>query len=113
MSKELDRDTPRTDCPLHLPAPPTDDEMREITMALLGQRRRHATHVSTGSGGPARDPTAPGELSERQRRRIDGLATAHGWAPPNVERMTHADADAWIRGADAAWRERATSRDEL
>ena len=51
FSHELDRQTPRTDCPMHLPDPPTDAEMSAIERRILAARP--ATHVSTGSRRPA------------------------------------------------------------
>ena len=103
MSKELDLTAPRTDCPMHLPAPPTDEEMDEITRRLLANR--HPTHVSTGSGGPASDPDKPGDLSARQQRRIRGLARATSSPLPALRTLTHAMAEEWIQQAEARHRE--------
>ena len=110
LSMELDLTAPRTDCPMHLPAPPTDEEMDEVTRELLAAR--HPTHVSTGSGGPANDPAKPGDLTVRQRRRIRGLARAIASPFPDLRTMTHAMAEEWIQRAEARHREMST-RDEL
>ena len=112
FSRELDRSTPRTDCPMHLPDPPTDAEMSEITRRILASR--HATHVSTGSARAATDPAKPGALTARQRRRIEGLAAATGTPMPKLTLLNHAKAEAWIGQAEATHRRMSqTRRDEL
>lgn len=111
LSTELDLTAPRTDCPMHMPAPPTDAEMDAISRELLAGR--HATHVSTGSATPGRDPRLKGSLTARHRRRIAGLARATSLPSPDLGAMTHADADEWIQRAEARHREMSSSRDEL
>ena len=112
---ELDLTAPRTDCPKHLPDPPTDAEMAEITGRLLSPR--HATHVSTGSGRTATDPAKPGQLTARQRRRIKGLAKATDLQLPELSRMDHRAAEAWLLQAEVMHRRMSQSgrfrRDEL
>jgi len=110
FSKELDLAAPRTDCPMHLPQPPTDAEMDAITRSLLASR--HATHLSTGSGGPASDPAGK-EFTHRQRRRIEGLARIIDLPPPNLQTITHAKAEEWIQRAEASHRRKSRRRDEL
>jgi hypothetical protein len=110
-----DLTAPRTDCPMHLPDPPTDAEMAEITGRLLSPR--HATHVSTGSGRTATDPAKPGQLTARQRRRIKGLAKATDLQLPELSRMDHQAAEAWLLQAEVMHRRMSQSgrfrRDEL
>ena len=115
FSKELDLTAPRTDCPMHLPDPPTDAEMAEITGRILSPR--HATHVSTGSGRAATDPAKPGQLTARQRRRIKGLVKATDLPLPELSRMDHRAAEAWLLQAEVMHRRMSQSgrfrRDEL
>jgi hypothetical protein len=100
---------------MHLPDPPTDAEMAEITGRLLSPR--HATHVSTGSGRTATDPAKPGQLTARQRRRIKGLAKATDLQLPELSRMDHQAAEAWLLQAEVMHRRMSQSgrfrRDEL
>ena len=110
LSRELDLEAPRADCPMHLPAPPTDREMAEIERRRLAGR--HATHVSTASGHPATDPAGT-ELTTRQLRRIEGLAHATGASLPDLHAMTHPRAEAWIQEAEDRHRRMSLQRDEL
>ena len=94
LSKELDLKAPRTDCPMHLPAAPTNADKLHDEIA---------TH-----GGV--DPSV--ELTRRQARRVMGLARAIGVEPPDVNAMSHEAAEAWIAEAEARHRKMAR-RDEL
>ena len=96
---------------MHLPNPPTDEEMAAIEQRIISAR--HATHVSTASGRAATDPTVPGELTVRQRRRIEGLARAIGEPLPQLDTMTHPRAEAWIQQAEGKHRRISMQRNEL
>ena len=92
MSKELDRDTPRTDCPLHLPSAPLPTV--------------DGPHPATHGG------VDPSRLTRRQLRRVRGLAEANGVTPPPLR--SHAAAGEWIRTQEARHRAEAMRRrDEL
>ena len=73
--------------------------------------------MSTGSGRAATDPAKPGQLTARQRRRIKGLAKATDLQLPELSRMDHQAAEAWLLQAEVMHRRMSQSgrfrRDEL
>ena len=118
---ELLLDSPRTDCPTHLPTepPPATPWTPPPKLEADGRRRHLAGAAVSADGGVAPLPqhcssiqhggseascAGPGAVNRKQRSSVRLLSHLLGVPHPDVDAMDFADADEWIT---ARWQERA------
>ena len=112
MSTQQLLETPRTDCPEHLPEAPEpaqpwgppmfeqhDDDDDDDDAATLG-RRLSAQHCSAGEAQCHRHPL----LNKKQKKQISLFARLTDKDTPSTEAMTSADADRWLSEPWALWK---------
>ena len=95
---ELLLDEPRTDAPLHLPAPPMNVTPWED---VGGAEDGAARHCSSPHGAPEEACRAPTDVSRKQAGQLKLLAKLTASEPP--EDPDFAEAAAWIQDKWAEW----------
>ena len=114
---ELLLDEPRTDCPMHFPAapdpatpwtppPPAADSRRSLVEGVGAEDG--ARHCSSPHGAPEQACAASAVPSRKQRKTAHVLAAYLEKEPPNLDAMSHAQADEWIGEHWQEWLEKGT-----